>query len=341
MRDELYLEFVNSGISKLLEFQDLRKYSLTEGCFFYPYWRDKKASFVNARWQEAILSLSWYYNKYNSEEIWIRIVKGIDFWCKLQHKNGSFPEYTRLDRSFSATAFSTLAIVNSIILLNYSKENWIEKIKKSCEYLIKNDEFFLTSNEMAASLVLLKFGNYVNNIKYLKESERKLNVVLKNQSKAGYYKENNNFDLFSSSLTLELLGHYYLITNDKVILDSASRFVDFVLNLNLKFAKNIQVLVIDGFEVFSENTLNGKLALKKILNNFNVQHFKIDNDLCTNLYRLGYAYDNFKVDLEHRDLEEEIDINKSGYFSHKPSKFLNLLRPFGIHKFRRLKSFFI
>src|SRR3989344_6620159 len=177
MRSEFYLELINEGIDKLLSFQDTREGSLTEGCFFYPYWRNRRENFVNARWQEAVLSLSWSYNKYTSEEIWPKIVKGIDFWCKLQHKNGAFPEYSRLDRSFSATAFSTLAVVNSIILLNYSKEKWLEKIKKSCEYLIKNDELFLINQEMAAALTLLRFGTYTNNPGYLKESEKKLNLV--------------------------------------------------------------------------------------------------------------------------------------------------------------------
>ena len=140
MRNEVYIEIINEGINKILGFQDTRKGALTEGCFFYPYWRNKRESYVNSRWQEAVLSLSWYFNKFSNEEIWERIVKGIDFWSRLQQNNGSFPEYSRHDRSFSATAFSTLAIVNSLNLINYSKEKWLERIKKSCDYLIKNDD---------------------------------------------------------------------------------------------------------------------------------------------------------------------------------------------------------
>ena len=343
MRNELYLEIVNEGVAKLLNFQDTRNKSLTEGCFFYPYWKLKKEKFVNSRWQEAVLTLSWFYNKYNSEDIWSRIVKGIDFWCKLQHKNGSFPEYSRLDRSFSATTFSTLAVINSIIILNYSKDKWLEKIKKSCEYLIKNDEFFLINQEAAAALALLKFGNYTNNVKYLKESERKLNIVLRNQSLKGYYKDDNGFDFGYSSLTLELLGHYYLATDDKRILNSASKFIDFVVNLDFKSIKNIRStnwVVLGGFEIFSDKTPNGKAALRKILNNFDVKNLNSDRSFCTDLYRLCYAYDNFKDDLEHRDLDKSLG-NINHQIMYKPSKFLNFIRPFGIHRFRKLKYLFV
>ncbi len=340
MRNEFYLELINEGITKITSFQDIKPNSMTEGCFYYPYWRLKKENFVNARWQEAVLSLSWFYNKYTSEEIWPKIIKGIDFWCKLQHKNGSFPEYSRLDRSFSATAFSTLAVVNSIILLNYSKEKWLEKIRNSCEYLIKNDELFLINQEAAAALTLLKVGNYTNNIRYVKESEKKLDLVLKNQSSKGYYKEFNGFDLGYSSLTLEILGHYYLATNDQKILDSVSKFIKFILNLDFKSirnGRNTNWVIIDGFEIFADSVLNGEEALKKILNNFNIQHLESDKNYCTDLYRLCYAYDNAKNEVEHRDLEKIQNVKNPFY---RPSKIINLLRPFGIHKFRKYKYIF-
>lgn len=338
MRNEFYLELINEGVNKLLNFQDIRPNSITEGCFFYHYWKSRKINYINSRWQEAVLSLSWFYNKYNSEEIWARILKGIDFWCKLQHKNGSFPEHSRIDRSFAATAFSSLAIINSIILLNYSKERWLEKLNKSCNYLIKNDEIVLINQEMAASLALMKFGNYVNNSFYLKESEKKLNLVLKNQSTKGYYKERNGFELGYSTLTLGLLGHYYLATDDERILNSASKFIDLIANLDFEKIKNLRHsnwVIIDGFEIFADKTVNGKEALRKIIDNFNISNLELDRNLCTELPNLCFAYNNCREDIEHRDLDA--NIQKTIYPIYKENKLLNLLRPFGIHKFRKIK----
>ena len=229
-------------------------------------------------------------NKFNNEEVWKRIIKGIDFWCRLQHKNGSFPEYSRSDRSFSAAAFSAFAVIDSVILINYSKDNWLKKIHKSCSYMMKNDEEVLINQEAAAALALLKFGNYTKNIPYLKESERKLKIVLRNQSLKGYYLEKNGFDLGYSSLTLDLLSQYYKVTNDQRILESASRFINLVLNLDLKNSRNIRNtdwVIVNGFEAFSDLIPNGKAALKKVLNSFNVQHLGSDKNLCTDLFRLG------------------------------------------------------
>lgn len=342
MRNEVYFEWINEAILRLFEFQDLRKGSLTEGCFFYPYWRNKQVNYVNSRWQEAVLSLSWFYSKFNSEDVWEKIIKGIDFWGKLQHKNGSFPEYSRKDNSFPATSFSTLSVINSIILLNYSKEKWIEKINKSCEYLINNNELVLINQEAAAALALLKFGNYTKNIRYLRESEKKLKYVLNNQSLSGYYKEQNGFDLGYNTLTLELLGHYYLATNDERVLNSASKFIDLFLKLNLntiKNSRNTSWIVVGGFEIFSNFTMNGGEALSKAINNFSVQHLECDKNLCTDLYRLCHSYDNCKLEVEHTNLEKGLKTNNKIYDFNKPNKLFNILRPFGIHNFRKYKFF--
>src|SRR3989344_994142 len=209
--------------------------------------------------------------------------------------------------------------------------------------MMKNNEEVWINQEAAAALALLKFGNYTKNIPYLKESERKLKIVLRNQSLKGYYLEKNGFDLGYSSLTLDLLSQYYKVTNDQRILESASRFINLVLNLDLKNSRNIRNtdwVIVNGFEAFSDLIPNGKAALKKVLNSFNVQHLGSDKNLCTDLFRLGFAYDNYKEDLIHRDLEKNIEINKS-FSARNPKKILNLVRPFGIHKLRKLKYKFM
>ena len=96
------------------------------------------------------------------------------------------------------------------------------------------------------------------------------------------------------------------------------------------------------FEIFSNKTNNGKEALQKILNNFNIGHLESDGNLCTDLYRLCYAYDNYKEELEHKELETELKtgLNFDKQEFNRPSKILNVLRPFGIHNFRKYKNLF-
>ena len=34
MRNEIYLDIINEGVTKILSFQDIKANSITEGCFF-------------------------------------------------------------------------------------------------------------------------------------------------------------------------------------------------------------------------------------------------------------------------------------------------------------------
>ena len=127
-------------------------------------------------------------------------------------------------------------------------------------------------------------------------------------------------------------------------MEAASKFIDFVVNLDFKSIRNIKNtnwVIVSGFEIFSDKTINGKEALSKILNHFDIRHLESDKNYCTDLYRLCYAHDNSKDELEHRDLEKSINETKIAQRSYRPSRILNILRPFGIHKFRRIKYMFM
>jgi hypothetical protein len=52
---------------------------------------------------------------------------------------------------------------------------------------------------------------------------------------------------------------------------------------------------------------------------------------------LCYAYDNFKEDVEHIELKSDLNVNKNFYQYYRPNRVLNFLRPFGIHKFLKIK----
>ena len=196
---------------------------------------------------------------------------------------------------------------------------------------------------MAASLALLKAGEDFHEPKYLKESERKLNLVLRSQTSKGFFNEINSFNLSKNSLILELLGQYYLNTKDKRILDSATNFINLFLNIDLKLYrkyKKADWIIVDGFEIFSNEIINGKEALKKALNNFDIQHLEYESNFYTELYRLCHANDNSKEDIEHIELKTDLNTNMGLYYA-RPNKLLNFIRPFGIHKFLRIRYRFL
>ncbi len=327
MRKTKYLSWIDSFAKKLLEFQDAET-----GCF-YPR-SDGKTNYTNARWQEGVLTLAWLWNRKNDASLKNKIIKGISLWCSLQHRNGSFPEYSKWDVSFSATAFSTIAVAETASIIG-TQESWLVILKKAGDWLVRNDEFVLINQEAAAALALLKVHKLFGSEKYLRAAEKKIDYVLSRQDKTGFYPEKSGFDFGYSSLTLEMLGHCYALLPRLAILASAEKFLGLALSSgpNQKNVRSTDWAVIDGFEIFSGKCESGPAALKHVLENFNVQHMETEQNICTDLYRLCWAHDNVIINTDCNIKETHAAGAKK---IPQPSKLLNLFRPFGLHRVRRL-----
>ncbi|MBW2989023.1 hypothetical protein KY358_01760 [Candidatus Woesearchaeota archaeon] len=382
-RKDLYMRWINENFKKILEFQDAED-RWTKGCFFYPYWMKKKG-FVNSRWQEAALSLAWLYNDKKDPELKKRAVDAIDFWCKIQNRNGSFTERQKRESSFAATAFTTFAAAKSIEYIGLEKR-WVENLERAGNWLCKNEEHFFTNQQMAAALALLQLWKLTKKDKFLKNSQKKLNIALSNQSKDGFFYERKEIDLCYSSLTLDLLGTYYLMQPSNEILESARRYINLVVNFiypdgsfgGAYNSRKTGWLILGGFEVFAGKVPLAQYALNKLIKCHldkigNVEHLPDDRHICTDLYRLCFAYDNCKNDLskkehkrktnfpdsnlkiiEKKDYIAITNINNTELYSlwhktgikifakkhEKDNALLDYLRPFGIHRFRRMKYFF-
>ena len=329
MRKKTYLQWINQVSKILLGLQDANT-----GCFFYPY-AQRKTNYANARWQEGVLTLAWLWKKNKSDELKNKIISGLDFWSTLQHKNGSFPEYSKHDVSFSATAFSAIAAAETMCLIGESSEskNWLSMLRKAGDWLASNDELVLANQEAAAAVALLKIYFLLRDEKYLRAAEKKLAIVLNNQNAAGFYPEKGGFDFGYSSLTLELLGHYHLALPKDEIIASANKFLASALDSKhgQKNSRQTNWVIVDGFEIFSDRCENGPAALDHVLKNFDVCHLETDQNVCTDSYRLCWAHDNAKLNLNLLPKASAIGIMTFA----RPSKLLNVFRPFGLHKLRR------
>lgn len=95
----------------------------TRGYMRLGVWRATQAPY-NARVMENILSLAWFYTAkrpwnqyYRDPAVRARLEAALDFWCRLQHADGSFSEYSPRDYSLSPTAFATKFIGEAMALL--------------------------------------------------------------------------------------------------------------------------------------------------------------------------------------------------------------------------------
>ncbi len=382
-RKGLYLSWIEDFLPELIKMQDTNPSSPTRGCLFYPYWQERE-NYCNARWQEAALTFSWSYQKFNKQEFKGRAVDGIDFWCKIQNRDGSFPECTKRGRSFAATAFSVYAVIEAISRIG-GEERWLGPLERAGDWLCHNQELFFSNQQMAASLALLRIYEFTRDSRFLKNSQEKLKFVLDRQLKDGFFSEAKGRDLGYSSLTLQLLGCYYLSSPQERILDAARRYIQSAAAYifpdgsfgGMYNSRHTGWLILDGFETFATFVEESKHILAKLLSCYNngignIQHLPDRRHICTDLYRLCYAYDHANCDItvelqQHKNdtvNEGPIEISrKSRYIAitdrqrrrlyslwtpqgiifltdnnrPKRKRYLNYLRRLGLYRFRKLR----
>ena len=99
---------------RVLGLMDREALSPTSGCGDRTYWAWKFTDFPGARFQESLCVLSFLYRTPGSEyfknpNLLTWIGRGMEYWCKIQYKDGSFDEAYPFERSLAATAFTGVA----------------------------------------------------------------------------------------------------------------------------------------------------------------------------------------------------------------------------------------
>ena len=96
----IYADKAISQIPRLLGNMDRNVFSPTYGCFHRDYWLDKTSDFPDAVRQFGVHSLALVYvedfpnNIYKGKEkIKNWAIAGLEYWAKIQHKDGSFDEF--------------------------------------------------------------------------------------------------------------------------------------------------------------------------------------------------------------------------------------------------------
>lgn len=317
-RRRFYIETINKNVKLIKEVQG-------NGCFDYNY-NNKLSSYPNARMQEAVASLAWIYSKGN-KKIKGKIEEGIDFWCKIQKKSGYFSEHSKYEQSFAATAYSTAAIGYAISIIGMD-DKWKTHLRLASEWLTKNNELILINQQAAAALSLFYTSKILKSGEYKLAAEIKLKNVLKSQK--GYFPEKNSFDLGYSTLTLYLLTRIHQITKKREIIQSTEQFLEYFIKQEFpKNIRNTNWIIIGGFEYLANKCKSGEKALKIVLENYNTNHLPDTRHICTDLIQFCLAYDNVNVNkskIPRIFVQEKI--------KNKPSKILNIIRPFGLHKIR-------
>jgi len=274
---EIYKNIVLSQIPRVLSLMDRNKDSDTYGCFDRPYWHYKTIDFPNSRLQEGILLLALLYKNnfkgnlyYNKNKVLEWCKASINFWSKIQDKDGSFSEVYPHEHSFIATSFTAYAITEAMLMLKLKPNKAVEK---AGNWLIRNENL-LVSNQMAASVAALNnIYLLTNKTKYKIASRKKLNKLM-NLKKDNYFLEYKGYDFGYLSICLGYLHDYFLKTKDESIKNSIEKANNFILKHldkdgnydNRKTSRGTQYLYIKGLDGRIRNKHMNGLKGNKIIN---------------------------------------------------------------------------
>jgi len=227
------------AIPRLISLLNRNEFFRTKGSFDRNFWHYRAVTgFPSSTFCQGVFPIALLFSKeifgartYKNPEI-LRIAEdALLYWTTLQHDDGSFDEWYPYERSHVATAFTSFAISESLLILrdNLRKEV-ISKVSdslfKAGLWLSKNmDDKVL--NHTAGAIPALWNINKITPSKLLEEGlKRNLELMNEKSSKEGWFFENGGFDAGYLSLSIDYLWKYYEESNDK----EAERLVERGLN---------------------------------------------------------------------------------------------------------------
>lgn len=283
---EVYKKEILNAIPRVLSAQDRDPTSPTYGCFDREYWAWATKDFANIDLQRSVypLALLWknefkdniYYRK---EKILKWITAGLDFWCKCQHKDGSFDHLYINEHSYAATSFTLYEIGETYILLEkYLDLNFKEKlfncIKKSADFLVKFDEIhgFISNHRACTACALYIAFKTTGDKKYLHKAHKYIDSIEQKQSKDGWFHEYGGADPGYQTLDTFYLSCYYKLSGEKKLLEMLRKSLKFLIyfvhpngTIGGEYgSRNTELNYPNGFEYSSDKIPEAKAIADRI-----------------------------------------------------------------------------
>lgn len=237
-----YQSVILGKIPLLLSLQDREENSPTFGSFDRTYWQWKFTDFPDARFQEALLTLSYVYSADFEGNIYRKnpgllkwIEAGFLFPGKIQHRDGSFDEAYPFERSFVATAFTLFYLTEALYLVRdtLSQETLnsaLATLSKAGDWLVKNgeDHAFISNHRLGAGAGLYNLANLTSRKKYEHRCWQLWETVKAAQSKDGWFNEYGGADPGYLTQGIYYAAVLYKRSKNRQVLESLLKAADFM-----------------------------------------------------------------------------------------------------------------
>lgn len=328
---DVYLKEVLENTPRLLSLMNRNLSSKSYGCFDRQYWHYNTVDFPCAEYQESVLTLAFLYtieyegNPYfQSESILEWINGGLDFWRRIQHKNGSYAEWYPNENSMSVTPFSTYAVSETLLMLKGKIRDGkkVEScLEKAATWLLNHEDLRATNHYSGSTAALYNLYLLTGKRLYKEASQRIASSLTKLQKEEGWFMEYNGADIGYTSVTLYYLANYFKVSKDETILPMISKAIDFIyyfLHPDGTFggeygSRNTEYLIPYCFEILAESFPKAAVIACEIRNSLSQKkHVSLntfdDRYLCYLSYMYIQAYSNL---FDNMELQESVPYKKN------------------------------
>lgn len=238
---DIYVQKAISQIPRLLSLQDRNPFSPTFGCFNREYWLCKTLDFPSAIAQFGVHSLALVYANdfagniyFKNKKILEWLIAGIEYWIKIQKKDGSFDEFYPNERGWAGpTGFLLYAMLDSYRMLKGDfpksmEDRFLKAVHKSAFFLAKYDESGVLANHHAMAILPIYEAYLVlNDKKILDGFKVRKDAFLSYCYEEGWCLEYDGADLGYLSATVSFLGKLHKVYQDEDIYRVIKKAIEF------------------------------------------------------------------------------------------------------------------
>lgn len=275
-RGELpYGKLVVQCMPRLLSALDRNPYSPTYGCFDRGYWHYRTlVDYAAPLHQEAALTLVIACKQkeeanpyYGMEELLHWANAALRFWCGLQRKDGSFDEFYPYERSFVATAFTSYAVSETLLLLadeveEETRQQVVQALERAAVWLQSQRDVEVVNHTAGAIAALRNIEQLTGAARYAELRQKKIADLLEYQHEEGWFYEYGGADLGYLSMAVDYLAKDYRRSKDPQLRDSLHKALDFMVHFmhpDGSFggeygSRNVKYLMPHGLEIMADES---------------------------------------------------------------------------------------
>ncbi len=240
---DVYAQKAVSQIPRLLSLQDRNPFSPTYGCFHRDYWLYKTSDFPDAVRQFGVHSLALVYkhkfpgNIYKGQtKVRDWAIAGLDFWARIQHKDGSFDEFYPYERGWvGPSAFTTYTATEAYQLLQDEmppdvKERVLAAIRQAARFIVagESEEDHLANHHAMACLAVWRAYELLGDPSLREGFEARWKEFLRyHNTDEGWSREYDGVDPGYLSATVSFLAKIYQANPDPDIFEVLRQSVEF------------------------------------------------------------------------------------------------------------------